>query len=154
MKKIIIILVTFIVGFGVGKIPLIKVKDKLIMSKLREITVIDGDTVYTIHNKKIEKIRLIGIDCHETSYNRRADFQRELYKLSLEEIYQKGEIEKEYLQNLLEKYSGNIFIKRQGIDKYGRTLGILFIDKKININSMMLENNICPPFVISGNYPN
>lgn len=147
MKKIIIIIFFFILGFGAGRLPIIKLQNKLFMTKLKSITVIDGDTIHIVSHGNIEKVRLLDIDCHETSYNQRAEFQSNLYNLHLEEIYKKGEEEKIYLEKLLEQNKNNIYLKRQGVDKYGRTLGVLYIDKKFNLNQIMLENNICPPFI-------
>lgn len=146
-KMLILMLISFIVGFISGKLPLHQIKNKLFMTKLKSITVIDGDTIHTVKNGEIEKVRLLNIDCHETSYNQRAEFQSQIYKMKLEEIYLRGQDEKMYLEKLLADNNGNIYLKRQGIDKYGRTLGFLYIGKKININQILLENNVCPPYV-------
>jgi len=130
-----------------GRVPLSKIQNQIFMVKLKSITVIDGDTIYAVNNNNIEKIRLLDIDCHETSYNPRAEYQSNIYNLHLEEIYKKGYDEKIYLEKLLDNNKNNIYLKRQGVDKYGRTLGILFINKKENINTILLENNICPPYI-------
>jgi len=52
-----------------------------------------------------------------------------------------------HLEKLIQENQNNIFLKRKGKDKYNRTLGIIFIGKKINVNDRILENNICPPYL-------
>lgn len=147
MKYYVTILFTFILGFMFGRLPISRICSNIFPQNLKYIEVIDGDTIYTLNGNKIEKIRLLDIDCHETSYNSRAEFQSKLYNLRLEEIYHKGKEEKLYLEKLINDNSKNIYIKRVQVDKYGRTLGYIYIGKKLNINKMLLENNICPPYV-------
>lgn len=147
IKNILVITFVFLLGFVAGRLPLRKFQENLSMTKLNSVTVVDGDTIHTVNDGKIEKVRLLKIDCHETSYNNRAEFQSQLYKMPLERIYQKGLEEKTYLENLLNENSDKIYLKREGKDKYGRTLGYLFIDKKQNVNQLLLDNNICPPYV-------
>ncbi len=147
MKNLLVVgLVIFIMGLFTGTL-LNKINQELFKTKLNSVVVIDGDTIHVVNNNKVEKIRLVGIDCHETHYNSRAEFQSKIYKLYLEEIYQKGESEKVYLENLINDNQDNIYIARKGKDKYNRTLGTLYIGRKININKLLLENNICPPYV-------
>ena len=130
MKNCMIIFLVFILGFIFGRLPISNLKDKIFLTKLKSIEVIDGDTIYVTNKDKIEKIRLLDIDCHETSYNSRAEFQSKLCNMYMEEIYQKGEEEKLYLKNLISDNSNNIYLQRHKTDKYGRTLGYIYIGKK------------------------
>ena len=91
--------------------------------------------------------RLKGIDCHETRYNPRADFQSELYGLSLDEIYALGKKEKRYLINFVKDKRDRFYYKDFGKDKYDRVLGVLYLDKKINVNKMLLDEGVCPVYV-------
>ena len=50
-----------------------------------------------------------------------------------------------YLENLHKK-AKNISFVFQGIDKYGRALGILYFDN-ININQHLLDKGLCLPYV-------
>ena len=85
------------------------------------VGIIDGDTftLLTSENKQI-KIRLHGIDCPEG----RQDF---------------GNQAKQYLSNLI--FSKHLKIQDKGLDRYGRTIGIVFFDN-MNINEAMLSNGM------------
>ena len=116
--------------------------------KISNLWVVDGDTIHGVDefgNK--QKIRLKGIDCHETRYNPRADFQSELYGLSLDEIYALGKKEKRYLINFVKDKRDRFYYKDFGKDKYDRVLGVLYLDKKINVNKMLLDEGVCPVYV-------
>ena len=116
--------------------------------KLTKIWVIDGDTIYgNDESGKRHKIRLLRIDCHETSHNDRADFQHKLYNISYEKIYELGNKEKNYLINLIKENKDNIYFENKGTDKYGRTLSELYIGKNKNLNDILLDNNVCPKYI-------
>lgn len=115
--------------------------------KLDNIRVVDGDTLKGTYKGQKEYIRILRIDCHETSYNSRADFQHKLYNLPYDEIYRRGQKEKEYLQSLIDTNRNYIFFEDKGKDKYNRTLAEVYIGKKINISDLMLNNKVCPIYV-------
>ena len=144
--KIIAILLVFSILIGI----IFYKKYKLIANKqkLTKIWVIDGDTINgTDESGQRLKIRLLRIDCHETSYNSRADFQHKLYNISYEKIYELGNKEKIYLINFIKNNKNNIYFENKGTDKYGRTLAELYIGKNKNINDIILNNNICPKYI-------
>lgn len=74
------------------------------------IVAVDGDTIYLGE----EKIRIVGLDAPET-YQARCDSER-----------QRGHAATAYLRRLLA--SGTITIRRQGRDRYRRTLARVYID--------------------------
>lgn len=97
-------------------------EDEVIISR-----VIDGDTVYVINSEgKEEKVRLLLIDTPETSH---PDKPAQLF----------GEEAKEYAKEYLRQ--GTKAILEKGVeqtDRYGRTLGYLFVDG-VNFNKHMIQ---------------
>lgn len=111
-----------------GKETVKNVKDKFLADNEVIITrVIDGDTVYVLNNKgKEEKVRLLLIDTPETSH---PDKPAQLF----------GEEAKEYAKRYLRPGTKAVLEKGvQDTDKYGRTLGYLFVDG-VNFNKHMVE---------------
>lgn len=111
-----------------GKETVKNVKDKFLADNEVIITrVIDGDTVYVLNNKgKEEKVRLLLIDTPETSH---PDKPAQLF----------GEEAKEYAKRYLRQGTKAVLEKGvQDTDKYGRTLGYLFVDG-VNFNKHMVE---------------
>jgi endonuclease YncB( thermonuclease family) len=100
------------------------------------ISVIDGDTIDVDHLNKKFTIRLVGIDAPELGtgeYNPSQPF---------------AHAAKKHLTSLI----GNriVDIKTYGSDRYGRTLGEVFVDNK-NINIEMLKAGFAE--VYRGDYP-
>lgn len=111
-----------------GKETVKNVKDKFLADNEVIITrVIDGDTVYVLNDKgKEEKVRLLLIDTPETSH---PDKPAQLF----------GEEAKEYAKRYLRQGTKAVLEKGvQDTDKYGRTLGYLFVDG-VNFNKHMVE---------------
>ena len=86
----------------------------------------DGDTVKAIVNGKKESIRLLEIDCYETSKNKRAIWQYEYFGLSIGDVIKKGNYSKEQLKKLLEK-NKEVKLEWSKRDKYKRLTCKLFI---------------------------
>lgn len=113
--------------------------------KISEVT--DGDTVKIIKNGEELKVRLIDIDCFETSANSRGKWQAEYYKKSIDEVVSLGKKSKEILQNFVDQQAnGKVVLVDKGKDKYNRTLGIVFIDG-VNVNDYMLQYGKCEKYV-------
>lgn len=112
------------------------------MQQIHNVKVVDGDTI------KVDGqyIRLVDIDCFETYYNPRAEFQHELYNLPYSEIYQKGQNAKMFLTQIVECNKDSLYVENLGKDKYERTLGKLYVNQKININRILLDSGICPKY--------
>lgn len=85
------------------------------------VSIADGDTFTLLdsENKQI-KIRLHGIDCPE----RAQDF---------------GQVAKQYLSDLI--FRKPVSVTQTDIDRYGRTIGIVYIDT-ININERILLSGL------------
>lgn len=107
------------------------------------IKITDGDTILAKIDNNQFNIRLIGIDCYETSKIHRAYKQAYENELKIEDVIKKGIQSKKFLEILYEKNKNkDIFLDFKGIDKYGRALGIVYFEK-ININSEMMKNGGC-----------
>ncbi len=118
--------------------------------KIEIIKVYDGDTVRakTTENKEIS-IRLIGIDCFEVSLIDRAYKQAYLENLSIEEVLKRGIESKKILHDFFKTNNNDIFLESHGLDKYGRTLGILY-SGNMNINKYMKCKGKCPKYIYKG----
>lgn len=130
MKKIILLSLVFLglSAFASDKIP-------VTLSR-----VYDGDTIEVINeNNQKENIRLVGIDCYETSTNNRAYKQAYQNKITIEQVVAKGTKEKLALVEVFKKNPNKqLYVERQGKDSYNRTLGIIYLGK-INVNKYMLK---------------
>ncbi|MDU1889620.1 MAG: thermonuclease family protein [Dysgonomonas sp.] len=85
------------------------------------VRVIDGDTVVLLtEDKKQVKIRLDGIDCPEKAqdYGNKATL---------------------YIRELC--YNKEVKVLKTGTDRYGRILGVLYIDS-INVNEALIRHGL------------
>jgi len=101
----------------------------------RVVNVHDGDTVKVLINNKQVKIRLFAIDAPEVSQ----DF---------------GTKSREELKSLV--YKKDVTVETKGIDQYGRTLGVIYLDDK-DINLEMLKRGFVCVYKIhrkAGEYMN
>lgn len=64
------------------------------------IKVSDGDTIKVILDNEKIGVRLLEIDCFETSKNRRAIKQTEYYNISLGEVFKRGNYSKQKLKDI------------------------------------------------------
>ena len=87
--------------------------------KGKVVGITDGDTfkLLTADNKQI-KVRLYGIDCPE----KKQDF---------------GQVAKQFLSNQI--FGKQVEVDEKNIDRYGRTIGIVFTDNHINVNEALLK---------------
>lgn len=131
MKKIFVLLLFLFVGLSVvasDKVP------------VKLFCVYDGDTIEVINeNNQKEKVRLIGIDCYETSTNNRAYKQAYENKMSIEQVVAEGVKAKLALVELFKHSKKQLYLERFNKDMYNRTLGVLYLGKT-NINRYMLKS--------------
>jgi micrococcal nuclease len=80
------------------------------------VRVIDGDTLVVGQ----ETVRLLGIDCPETTRNARCRRQGERCEAGLE----RGQQAKAYLTRAVDS---SVVVERHGQDRYGRTLGYVSV---------------------------
>ena len=111
---------------------------------VRIVKILDGDTVRAKINDNIFSIRLIGIDCYETTPNNRAYRQAYSNNLTIGEVIKNGKFSKKYLINLYKKSNVQTF-EFMGLDYYKRPLGVLYFDD-VNINQKMLNHGGCLKF--------
>lgn len=129
---------TFVIGLFCLLVGSVEAADKYC-----QITrVIDGDTVEgKCDDVPFIRIRLTSIDSYESKRNNRAYKQAYTQQLSVEEIVNRGhkatEITKQYLEG---KHVKVVIPEKTPVDKYGRTLGELFIDD-VDINLKLLREN-------------
>lgn len=111
---------------------------------VRIVKILDGDTVRAKINDNIFSIRLIGIDCYETTPNNRAYRQAYNNNLTIGEVIKNGKFSKKYLINLYKNSNVQTF-EFMGLDYYKRPLGVLYFDD-VNINQKMLYHGGCLKF--------
>ena len=112
-----------------------------------EITKIsDGDTVKVMLDGEELGIRLLKIDCFETSKNRRAIKQSEYYHLSLGEVFKKGNYSKQKLKDKLSKHK-KVKLEWQKKDNYNRILGSIYTLSGENINDYILNDGGCMEYI-------
>ncbi len=81
------------------------------------ITVLDGDTIVALHNGRLEKIRLGGVDCPEKDQ----EFGMAAQQLTSETAHRK-----------------KVRVKADGKDRYGRTIGTVYVGGQ-NLNEKLVE---------------
>ena len=92
--------------------------------QFKVVRVTDGDTIKVVNNGKASTIRLVGIDAPETSKKKNQPGQPFSRKST------------KYLVNLV--LNKSVEVKSYGTDRYGRTLGVVFVDGK-NVNLEMIK---------------
>ena len=110
------------------------------------ISVSDGDTIKILYENEKQAVRLLDIDCFETSKNRRAIKQSEYYHISIGEVIKRGMYSKEMLTNLLKKQS-KVILSYEKYDRYHRILGNVSTLDGININEYMKKSGGCNEYV-------
>ena len=109
------------------------------------LKVLDGDTILIKTKEGTASVRLTGIDCYETKMNSHIKYQK-TDDISYEEIFERGRLAKERLENLIS--DKNISLEITGIDrKYGRFVGVLYSSDGKNINKEMLKDDLCKVYV-------
>lgn len=98
--------------------------------------VVDGDTIKAECSGKIRTVRLLGIDCPESSNNQKC--RREG---NCDEQIPNGIIAKNNLKELLKKEKIQIdFVSK---DKYKRDLGYVYYDSNVDVGLQQLKQNLC-----------
>lgn len=114
------------------------------------IKVYDGDTVM-VKNKDgvFERVRLKGIDCYETSKINRAYKQAYQNNITIEDVIKNGIKSKQILQNYVDNNKNIYQLQRFEIDKYGRTIGVIYCGDT-NINKYMMNQGRCLEYKYKG----
>lgn len=118
--------------------------DKVIKVTITKI--IDGDTVKVMLPQGNYSVRLNGIDCYESSYNKHIYTQINKIGLNQEQIVLLG---KEATKKLAEKINvgEQVDLEIIGLDtKYGRLVGNIY-KKGENLNDYMKSTGYCPEYI-------
>lgn len=86
------------------------------------VSIIDGDTIEVLHNKKSERIRLSGIDCPE---------KKQAY----------GQKAKNAASALA--FGKEATVQIHGHDKYKRTIGDVILPDGMNLNQELVKQGWC-----------
>lgn len=108
------------------------------------VRVIDGDTVIAMvdlgfNTWKQANIRFYGIDAYES---RTRDLEEK----------EKGLKAKQLVIDMLEKTNGEFVLKSKGLDKYGRSLGIIFVpfeeaeNDSLDLNQYLINEGLAVPY--------
>ena len=116
--------------------------------KIKLVKILDGDTIIGKIDKNEFSIRLIGIDCYETSKINRAYKQAYNDNLTIEEVITKGNEAKKYLNEIYKKSNKKTYLDFKGLDVYKRVLGVVYFDK-LNINEDLKTKNYCNEYKLS-----
>jgi endonuclease YncB( thermonuclease family) len=148
IKQIVIIIFCVLLSSRLYSNAVTKVGGIKIPVKLTKI--VDGDTVNVKINDNEFPVRLVGIDCFESSDNNRAYKQAYVNKITVGEVISKGKKSTEYLNYLHKKSNNQVFLDFRGLDKYKRVLGIIYFGDD-NINEIMHSNGGCMKYVYAKN---
>jgi micrococcal nuclease len=88
----------------------------------RVISILDGDTIEVLHNKRAERIRLSGIDCPEKG-----------------QAY--GHKAKNAVADLV--FGKEVMLQTHGLDKYGRTIADVLLQNGKNVNQELVKDGWC-----------
>ncbi|MEN2998651.1 MAG: thermonuclease family protein [Brevinematia bacterium] len=123
------------------------------------VDVDDGDTVTVKANDGYYKVRLLSIDTPETRRN--AKFKKDTTKVYINgefnvfirvppsELLRIGETAKWKLHSLV--YNKVVKVEIEGVDRYKRNLGWLWLDDVL-INEYMVANGLARPYMVKGKY--
>ena len=112
-----------------------------------EITkIVDGDTVRVKIDENEFPVRLVGIDCFESSKSQRAYKQAYIEKLTIDEVVKRGKESQNFLQTLYDNSSKNAYLDFKGLDRYNRALGIIYLDNQ-NLNDTLRQNGGCMVYI-------
>ena len=106
------------------------------------IRVIDGDTIEgKCNTTPYMRIRLTSIDSYESKRNNRAYKQAYTQHLTVEQIVERGHKATDVTKKELEGKNIRVVVdNKNSIDKYGRTLGEIYIDD-VDINQKLLREH-------------
>jgi micrococcal nuclease len=114
--------------------------------------VVDGDTIKVTQGKRLESVRLIGIDAPESSPNDRAFRQASRASVDVKTIVQLGKRSKSHLQTLLPLGTTvQIETDVDSRDRYGRLLAYVYLPSGAMVNDTMLTSGFASPLTIPPN---
>ncbi|MBI5189912.1 MAG: thermonuclease family protein [Nitrospirae bacterium] len=124
---------------------------------VKVVSVVDGDTLVCLVDGKKEKVRLIGIDCPESTPNdKHAEDANHDCCHTPDELIALGKQAKEFTARFLDGKDVALELDAQERDKYGRILAYVWVDSEM-LNSALLRAGLAkimtiPPNVKRANY--
>ena len=116
------------------------------------LKVIDGDTLLVLVNGRKERVRLIGIDTPESSFNRKARRDVQRFKVSPEEMIEAGRRAKEFVKSLLKPGTKvKLELDVQVRDKYGRLLAYVYLPDGRMLNLLLVERGLARVYTFPPN---
>ncbi|SLM48409.1 Uncharacterized endonuclease (modular protein) [Nitrospira japonica] len=103
-------------------LPTLAISSVTANNSAKVVSIIDGDTIEVLQDRRIVRIRLIGIDCPERgqAYGKKA---------------------KQAAATLI--YGKDVTLDRYGVDRYGRTLADVMLTDGTNINHKLVKEGWC-----------
>jgi endonuclease YncB( thermonuclease family) len=114
---------------------------------VKVLRVADGDTVIVIRGGNKERIRLIGLDCDETTKIYRAYWQAYESKSDIDEVIKRGKAAKKRLEGIIAASNREVTLVIEGKDKYDRALGRIYDSKNRDIGKMLVDERFCKPYI-------
>ncbi|MFN4220159.1 MAG: thermonuclease family protein [bacterium] len=120
--------------------------------KVELIKVIDGDTLLVRSNKEEFKVRLIGIDTPESSYNKKLIRDSQKTSKNTQEILEMGRKSKEFTKKLVSS-SKYLYLEYdvQTYDKYNRKLAYVYLDNKEMLNYILIREGYAKVYTFPPN---
>lgn len=122
--------------------------------KVKFYKVLDGDTikVTNLNNNKEYKVRLIGIDTPESSYNKKLERDVKRTHKDEETIISLGKKAKEYTYNVLKSYE-YLYLEYDvtKYDRYNRILAYVYLGNGYMLNLMLILDGYAKVYTIPPN---
>ncbi len=116
------------------------------------LKVIDGDTLLVLVNGRKERVRLIGIDTPESSFNRKARRDVQRFKVAPEDMIEAGRRAKEFVKTLLKPGTKvKLELDVQVRDKYGRLLAYVYLPDGRMLNLLLVERGLARVYTFPPN---
>ena len=149
MKRLLAILL-IIVGFVHALSNTNNVTGKIPCTVTR---IVDGDTFHCkLKSGEDVKVRLIGVDTPESSYNSKTRRDVEKSGMSVEDITRMGKLAKEFTKQLIPK--GDIVYLEFDVvktDKYGRLLAYVWLRDGRMLNEVLIKEGYAQVYTVPPN---
>ncbi len=115
--------------------------------------VVDGDTFHCkLQGGKDVKVRLIGVDTPESSYNSKTKRDAKRSEMSIQEIMKMGKMAAEFTKMLIHK--GDVVYLEFDVvktDKYGRLLSYVWLKDGRMLNELLIKEGYAKVYTIPPN---
>jgi micrococcal nuclease len=112
------------------------------------VQVIDGDTIDVLINGKIYRIRLLGVDCPETTAEKNRPYEYDSIT-DLNYLAEWGQKAKEFARKVLDH--GTVYIEFDRLaglkGYYGRYLAYVYLENGTDFNALLIKNGLARVYV-------